>query len=73
MMILDAIEFVLQFFDLGALSVQLLAGAGLVLVNLVDDQGRIIKNHEAFYAKFDDDTKIMKARFKHSGARPWRE
>jgi hypothetical protein len=58
-MIFVAIEFPFQFSDLGAVSVHLLIGAGLVLVDLVDHQGRISKHYEAFYTKFSSDTEAM--------------
>jgi len=67
MMILDVVEFAFQFPNLSAVSVHLLAGARLVLVNLVDDQGGFVENHEAFYAKFNGDTKAMKACFIFGG------
>ena len=45
-MILDAIEFSFQFSDLNVLSVHILASAGPVLVDLVDDQGKIAEHYD---------------------------
>ena len=59
--ILNAVEFPFQFFDLGVVGVHLLTSAGPVLVDLVDDQGRITEHHEAFYAKFSGDTEAVES------------
>ena len=63
MMELDAVKFAFQFSNLDAVGVHLLVGARLVLVNLIDDQGRVAKNHESFYAELNGETKAMEACF----------
>ena len=60
MMILDAVKFPFQFSDLSAICVQLLASAGPVLVDLVDDPDRINEHHEELDTKFNGDTEVVK-------------
>jgi hypothetical protein len=58
-MVINAIELPFKFFDLCIVSIHLLTGAGLVLVELVDDQGRITIYHRALDAELIGDAKVM--------------
>ena len=63
MMELDAVKFAFQFSDFGVVGIHVFTGTGPVLVNLVDDQGGVAKNHKAFYAELNGDTKAVEACF----------
>ena len=67
MMKLDALKFAFQFSNFGAVGVHLFTGVVPVLINLVDDQGRVTKNHEALYTELNGDSKAMEACFVFSG------
>jgi hypothetical protein len=56
---LETIEFIFQLSDLRTISIHLFAGKVLVLVHLVDDESRITKHHEPFYAELNGDAKAM--------------
>jgi hypothetical protein len=56
---LQAIEFVLQLFDLCAVSIHFLASTVPVLIHLVYDQSRITEHHEPFYVELDGDPEAV--------------
>ena len=67
MMVLDAIEFSFRLPDFGAICVHLLAGAGLVFIELVDDQRRVPIYHEAFDTELNNYTESMETHFVFGG------
>ena len=56
---LNAVELSFKLPDFSTVSIHLLAGAGPVLVDLVDDQRRVLVNHEAFNAELDGNMEAM--------------
>ena len=58
-MVIDTIELPFKFSDLCTVSIHLLAGAGPVLVELVDDQGGIAAYHEALDAELNGYAEAM--------------
>lgn len=62
-MIIDTIELPFMFFDLRIVSIHLFTGAGLVLIELVDDQGGIAEHHKALDVELNSDAKTMEIGF----------
>ena len=67
MVVLDTVELPLEFPDFGAICVHLLTGAGLVFVELVDDQRGVSVYHEAFDAELNGYTESVETRFIFGG------
>ena len=61
--VLNTVELSFEFPDLGALCVHLLARAGPIFVNLVDDQCGVSVHHEAFDAELEGYTESMETGF----------
>ena len=65
--VLDTVELPFEFPDFGAICVHLLTRAGLVFVELVDDQRRVPVYHDAFNAELNGYTKSVETCFIFSG------
>ena len=65
--VLDTIELPFKLPDFGAICIHLLARAGLVFVELVDDQCGIPVHHEAFDAELDGYTESVETCFIFGG------
>ena len=65
--VLDTVEFPFKLPDFGAICIHLLTGAGLVFVELVDDQRGVPVYHETFDAELDGYTESMETRFIFDG------
>ena len=66
-MVLDTIELPFKLPDFGAICIHLFTGAGLVFVELVDDQRGVPIYHEAFVAKLDGYTESVETCFIFGG------
>ena len=66
-MVIDAIKFPFVFPNLCTISVHLFTGARPISIDLVDDQGRITKYHEALDTELGGDTEIMETCFLFGG------
>ena len=65
--VLDTEEFPFKLPDFGAICIHLVIGAGLVFVELVDDQCGVSIYHEAFDTKLDGYTKSVETCFVFDG------
>ena len=63
MMKLDAAKFAFQFFEFSVVGIHLFTSIGQVLVNLVDDQGGVNKNHKAFHVELHGDAEALETCF----------
>ena len=61
--VLDTVELPFKFPDFGAICIHLLTGAGLVFVELVDDQRGVSVYHEAFDTELNGYTESVETRF----------
>ena len=67
MVVLNTVELPFEFPDFGAICVHLLARAGPVFVELVDDQRGVSVYHEAFDTKLDGYTETVETCFIFGG------
>ena len=67
MVVLDTIEFPFKLPHFGAVCIHLLTGAGLVFVELVDDQRGVPVHHEAFDTKLNGYTESVETCFVFGG------
>ena len=65
--VLDTIKLSFEFPDLGTVCIHLLTGAGLVFVELVDDQRGVFVYHVAFHTKVDGYTESVETCFIFGG------
>ena len=65
--VLDTVELPFEFPDFGAICVHLLTRAGLVFVELVDDQRGVFVYHEAFDVELDGYTESVETCFIFGG------
>ena len=67
MVVLDTVELPFKFPDFSAICVHLLTGAGLVFVELIDDQHGVFVYHEAFDIKLDGYVEFVETCFVFGG------
>ena len=67
MVVLDTIELPFKLPDFNAVCIHLLTGAGLVFIELVDDQRGVTVYHEAFDAELNGYTESVETRFIFGG------
>ena len=65
--VLDTVELPFKLPDFGAVCIHLVTGAGLVFVELVDDQHGVPIYHEVFDAKLNGYTESIETRFVFGG------
>ena len=65
--VLDTVELPFEFPDFGAICVHLLARAGPIFVELVDDQRGVSVHHEVFDTELNGYTESVETRFIFGG------